>query len=108
MVAWHEGFAWPSMRTVHARHWPSPHPNLAPVKPKSSRKTSSSVRRASVVTRRDWPLTVSWTLTFMMLLAFRWEHGGWTVDKRLRESVWLDRRGFGWLQIVGKRPMDVA
>ena len=34
--------AWPSSRTVHAPHSPSPHPSLVPVRPQSSRSTSSS------------------------------------------------------------------
>ena len=33
-----------SINTVQARHWPSPQPYFVPVRPKSSRTTSSSGR----------------------------------------------------------------
>jgi len=48
----------PSSKTVQARHWPSPQPYLVPVRRRSSRSTSSRDRPGSVVTLRDWPLTV--------------------------------------------------
>src|SRR5436190_9113040 len=37
----HEFTGSPSMSTVHAPHSPSPHPSLVPVRPQSSRSTSS-------------------------------------------------------------------
>ena len=48
----------PFIKTVQARHWPSPQPYLVPVSCKSSRRTSSNGRWGSVVTVRDLPLTV--------------------------------------------------
>ncbi len=34
----------PSIKTVQAPHWPSPHPYLVPVSSSSSRSTQSSMR----------------------------------------------------------------
>ncbi len=41
----------PSINTVHAPHWPSPHPYFAPVNSRSSRSTLSRLRSASASTR---------------------------------------------------------
>jgi hypothetical protein len=38
----HDRIAWPFTITVHAPHWPSPHPNRGPRKPKSLRRIESS------------------------------------------------------------------
>src|SRR5256885_11289252 len=38
----HERVALPSINTVHAPHWPSPHPNFGPCKPSEFRSTYSS------------------------------------------------------------------
>src|SRR5262245_17792374 len=51
--------AWPSIKTVQAAHWPSPHPYLVPVRSRSSRKMLSSVRSASASIRRFAPLISS-------------------------------------------------
>ncbi|OPZ77026.1 MAG: hypothetical protein BWY79_01348 [Actinobacteria bacterium ADurb.Bin444] len=39
----HELRGWPSMRTIQAPHSPSPHPSLAPVRPRRSRRQNSRV-----------------------------------------------------------------
>src|SRR5688572_4779537 len=41
-VVMHDRTATPSTCTVHAPHWPSPHPNFEPVRPRFSRSTQSS------------------------------------------------------------------
>src|SRR6185437_3138487 len=54
----HDAMLFPFIRTVQARHWPSPQPYLAPVNCNSSRRTSSNGRCGSVITVRDFPFTV--------------------------------------------------
>src|SRR5579862_9366682 len=53
----------PSMCTVHAPHSPLSHDFLGPVKPNSSRKTSSRVVRGSTAKLRTTPLTFMLTRT---------------------------------------------
>src|SRR4051794_6533953 len=62
-----EATLFPLSKTVHARHWPSPQPYFAPVSWKSSRKTSSKGRSASVLTVRDLPLMVKEIVEFIAL-----------------------------------------
>ena len=50
--------AWSSTSTVQAPHSPSPQPNLAPVSPRSLRKTHSSMRSSSTEMRVALPLRV--------------------------------------------------
>src|SRR5262245_17806808 len=54
----HERTAWPSIKTVHAPHSPSPQPYFVPVNCKSSRSTSSSGLASSVIKDSSRPLTV--------------------------------------------------
>src|SRR5690242_8597406 len=53
----HDRTALPSRWTVHAPHWPMPHPNLVPVSPIESRNTQSSGVSAATSTVCDRPLT---------------------------------------------------
>src|SRR5689334_10834506 len=53
----------PSMRTVQARHWPSPQPYLVPVRCKSSRSTSRRERSGSVSTVLTLPLMLRLRVT---------------------------------------------
>src|ERR1035437_5647985 len=48
----HDFVATPSTSTVHAAHCPSPQPNFAPVRSRSSRRTLRSVRSGSTSIRR--------------------------------------------------------
>src|SRR5262245_40590608 len=52
----HDRVARPSMMTVQAPHWPSPHPYLLAVRFRSSRSTSRRLRSASVLTCARFPL----------------------------------------------------
>jgi hypothetical protein len=49
----------PSTRMLQAPHTPTPHPSLVPVRPRSSRRTSSTGRAGGVRTDRVRPLTVT-------------------------------------------------
>src|SRR4029077_2182998 len=51
-----ERWALPSIKTVHAPHWPSPQPYLLPVRSSCSRSTESKVSFGSASTRTVWPL----------------------------------------------------
>ena len=64
-VVWHEVTGLPSTSTVQARHWPSPQPYFVPVRPRSSRRTSSSVRRRSGRNACGFPFRVNCTVAFM-------------------------------------------
>ena len=55
----HESTGTPSSCTVHAPQWPSPHAIFVPVRPRSSRSTSASVRPTAGSTSYAWPLTLS-------------------------------------------------
>ena len=44
--------------TVQAPHNPAPQPNFAPVRPRSPRRTHSSMRSSSIVTLESLPLSV--------------------------------------------------
>src|ERR1051326_7577629 len=59
----------PSIKTVHAPHWPSPHPYLGPVKPSSSRKTLKRLCSGSRLRRRFLPLTNNW-ISFCILATY--------------------------------------
>jgi CO/xanthine dehydrogenase Mo-binding subunit len=50
---------WPSRITEHAPHSPSPQPSFVPVRPRSSRRTSSSRRMPGTSTSAGMPLTVN-------------------------------------------------
>src|SRR5436190_5445083 len=69
-----EGTGLPSISTVQARHWPSPQPNLVPVRPRSSRSTSRSERLASVETLRGLPLRLNSTVAFIPIHPLREVH----------------------------------
>src|SRR5262249_37153751 len=55
----HDRVGAPSISTVQAAHWPSPHPYFVPVRSKSSRSTLRRVRSESASIRRFEPLTSS-------------------------------------------------
>src|SRR4051794_5040134 len=59
----HERTASPSTRIVQAPQTPCSQPRCVPVSPRSSRRVSASVLRASTRTRRGRPLTVRSTST---------------------------------------------
>src|SRR5258706_10922162 len=54
----HERVACPSKRTVHAPHWPSPHPYLLPVSLRSLRSTLSRLVAESTSMVSFFPLTL--------------------------------------------------
>ena len=54
---WHERTAWPSTCTVQAPQKPPPHPNLVPVRPRSSRRYQSSGMSGSPSNVRLEPLS---------------------------------------------------
>lgn len=55
----HDRLGDPSLRTVQAPHWPSPHPYLLPVKSRWSRRTVSRLVCESASMRCLLPLTNS-------------------------------------------------
>src|SRR6185503_19319777 len=86
MVVWQAGVGLPSTNTVQARHWPSPQPYLAPVKPRSSRRISSNVRLESVETRCGFPLRVNCALVFIMVMQASRLRQEAAVGEPVRES----------------------
>src|SRR5690606_20726662 len=74
-VVIHERIAAPSASTVQAPQTPSPHPYLVPVRPNSSRNTSSNGLSGSVSTVSCFPLTVK------------------AIDCGIRDSSLLAERG---------------
>src|SRR5205085_5380326 len=57
-----ERTAAPLMITVHAPHWPRPHPNLGPCRSRSLRRTYSSGVAGSISSVCDRPFTLSVSL----------------------------------------------
>src|SRR5262249_28169199 len=77
--------ATPSIRTVQAPHWPSPHPYLLPVKSRSSRNTHRRLLSGSHFTRRLDPLTWSSSVSNICHLAMAIGRSGST------DPGWLKR-----------------
>src|SRR5215475_4516192 len=84
----HERVGCPSISTVQAPHWPSPHPYLLPVRSRSSRRTERRLRLESVSSLRAtlFMLSSSADIGWLRLLSFVIESGS-TERKRSRASV---------------------
>src|SRR5215472_6207622 len=54
----HDRTALPSSSTVHAPHWPSPHPYFVPVSCSLSRRTQSSGSSEGALTCCSFPFTI--------------------------------------------------
>ena len=92
----HECTGTPFSRTVQAPHSDSPHPNLVPVRPKSSRRTSNQLVSGSASTWCFTPFTINCTLMahlkqtlpdLRLLVAGRWQQPG----SRFCSSPWTNR-----------------
>src|SRR3989441_4962102 len=66
----HERTASPLTSTVHAPQTPCSQPRWVPVSPRSSRRKSASVRRASAIPSRRTPFTVSSIVCFLLAMKY--------------------------------------
>src|ERR1700683_400493 len=91
-----ERLATPSMRTVHAPHWPSPQPYLVPVRSSWSRRTLSKVHWESASILRTAPFTFICVIFVIKLPARRAGFG----DVALLSCGWLWARVENFLSFV--------